>query len=77
MHQISESISSGARLQPSVDTIYQRMLTAIIEHRLPPGTKLGEERIAAYAVSSVLHRPVESKVLSGPKADSQNPSIGG
>ena len=31
----------------SVDVIYQRILGAILEHRLPPGTKLGEERLAA------------------------------
>lgn len=31
----------------SVDLIYQRILGAILEHRLPPGTKLGEERLAA------------------------------
>src|SRR5437762_3485817 len=33
--------------QRSVDVIYQRILGAILEHRLPPGTKLGEERLAA------------------------------
>lgn len=31
----------------SVDLIFQRILGAILEHRLPPGTKLGEERLAA------------------------------
>ena len=31
----------------SVDVIYERLLGAILEHRLPPGTKLGEERLAA------------------------------
>jgi DNA-binding GntR family transcriptional regulator len=31
----------------SVDLIYQRVLSAILEHQLPPGTKLGEERLAA------------------------------
>ena len=36
----------------SVDLIYQRILGAILEHRLPPGTKLGEERLAAvFSVS--------------------------
>jgi DNA-binding GntR family transcriptional regulator len=28
------------------DTIYERLLTAIFEHRLPPGLKLGEDRLA-------------------------------
>jgi DNA-binding GntR family transcriptional regulator len=31
----------------SVDVIHQRILGAILEHRLPPGTKLGEEKLAA------------------------------
>lgn len=28
------------------DAIYERILAAIFEHRLPPGTKLGEDRLA-------------------------------
>jgi len=28
------------------DEIYERLLAAIFEHRLPPGTKLGEDRLA-------------------------------
>lgn len=30
----------------SEDEIYERLLAAIFEHRLPPGTKLGEDRLA-------------------------------
>lgn len=42
---------------PSVDTIHQRVLGAIVEHRLPPGTKLGEERLAGvFGVSRTLVR---------------------
>jgi DNA-binding GntR family transcriptional regulator len=37
----------GGTAPRSVDVIYQRILSAILEHRLPPGTKLGEERLAA------------------------------
>lgn len=33
-------------LRKSEDLIYERILTAIFEHRLPPGTKLGEDRLA-------------------------------
>jgi DNA-binding GntR family transcriptional regulator len=45
--------------QPSVDTIHQRVLTAIVEHRLPPGTKLGEERLAkVFGVSRTQIRQV-------------------
>ncbi len=31
----------------SIDGIYQRVLTAILEHQLPPGTQLVEERLAS------------------------------
>lgn len=41
----------------SADTIHQRILQAIVEHRLPPGTKLGEERLAkVFGVSRTLVR---------------------
>jgi DNA-binding GntR family transcriptional regulator len=44
---------------PSVDVIHQRVLTAIVEHRLPPGTKLGEERLAkTFGVSRTQIRQV-------------------
>jgi DNA-binding GntR family transcriptional regulator len=51
---------SGARTPaPSVDAIHQRILGAIVEHRLPPGTKLGEERLAGvFGVSRTLIRQV-------------------
>lgn len=44
---------------PSVDAIHQRVLLAIVEHRLPPGTKLGEERLAkVFGVSRTQIRQV-------------------
>jgi DNA-binding GntR family transcriptional regulator len=44
---------------PSVDLIHQRVVTAIVEHRLPPGTKLGEERLAkVFGVSRTQIRQV-------------------
>ena len=44
---------------PSVDAIHQRVLGAMVEHRLPPGTKLGEERLAAvFGVSRTQIRQV-------------------
>ena len=44
---------------PSVDSIHQRVLAAIVEHRLPPGTKLGEERLAkVFGVSRTQIRQV-------------------
>ena len=48
-----------ARAVPSEDAIYERILVAIFEHRLPPGTKLGEDRLAAiYGVSRARVRRV-------------------
>ncbi len=44
---------------PSVDAIHQRVLGAIVEHRLPPGTKLGEEKLAkVFGVSRTQIRQV-------------------
>jgi len=44
---------------PSVDTIYERILNAVMEHRLPPGTKLIEEKLgAAFSVSRTKIRQV-------------------
>ena len=41
------------------DAIHQRVLLAIVEHRLPPGTKLGEERLAqVFGVSRTQIRQV-------------------
>jgi DNA-binding GntR family transcriptional regulator len=41
------------------EAIYERMLTAIFEHRLPPGTKLGEDRLAGiFGVSRARIRSV-------------------
>ena len=39
--------------------IYQRMVATILDHRLPPGTKLVEDRLAsAFGVSRTRVRPV-------------------
>lgn len=39
--------------------IYERMVASILDHRLPPGTKLGEDRLAtAFGVSRTRIRPV-------------------
>jgi DNA-binding GntR family transcriptional regulator len=54
----SEVQAPARALRPaSVDTIHQRVVMAIVEHRLPPGTRLGEERLArAFGVSRTLVR---------------------
>lgn len=36
-----------ARGEPTEEGIYERLVAAIFEHRLPPGTKLGEESLAS------------------------------
>jgi DNA-binding GntR family transcriptional regulator len=59
MRRSEASSARTARALPSVDTIHQRVLTAIVEHRLPPGTKLGEERLAkVFGVSRTQIRQV-------------------
>lgn len=45
------------------DEIYDRVFTAILEHRLPPGTKLGEEQLAKiFGVSRARIREVLSRL---------------
>jgi DNA-binding GntR family transcriptional regulator len=47
------------RAIPTEEAIYERILAAIFDHRLPPGTKLGEDRLAAiFAVSRARIRRV-------------------
>ncbi|MGH8674047.1 MAG: GntR family transcriptional regulator [Burkholderiales bacterium] len=47
------------RAAPGEEAIYARLLAAIFEHRLPPGTKLGEDRLAAiFGVSRARIRRV-------------------
>jgi len=44
---------------PGEDEVYERLLSAIFEHRLPPGTKLGEDRLAGiFGVSRAMVRRV-------------------
>lgn len=48
-----------SKAPPTEDAIYERLLGAIFEHRLPPGTKLGEDRLAAiFGVSRARIRRV-------------------
>ncbi len=57
--QPAASLPTTRQALPSVDVIHQRVLTAIVEHRLPPGTKLGEERLAkVFGVSRTQIRQV-------------------
>jgi DNA-binding GntR family transcriptional regulator len=48
---------------PGTDEIFERILRAILEHRLPPGTKLGEERLATiFGVSRTQIRMVLARL---------------
>lgn len=44
---------------PTEEEVYERLLAAVFEHRLPPGTKLGEDRLASiFGVSRARIRRV-------------------
>jgi DNA-binding GntR family transcriptional regulator len=51
---------SEAAAPPLSDAdIYERVISAVLDHRLPPGTKLGEDKLAsAFGVSRTRIRPV-------------------
>jgi DNA-binding GntR family transcriptional regulator len=54
---------SRADREKSVDEIYERIYVAILEHRLHPGTKLGEERMAdIFGVSRARIREVLARL---------------
>jgi DNA-binding GntR family transcriptional regulator len=54
---------SRAEREKSVDEIYERIYVAILEHRLQPGTKLGEERMAdIFGVSRARIREVLARL---------------
>jgi DNA-binding GntR family transcriptional regulator len=46
MPAASRKSATRKERETSVDEIYERIYVAILEHRLQPGTKLGEERMA-------------------------------
>ena len=55
--------SSGRKPAPTPDDIYERVVSAIFEHRLAPGTKLGEDRLALiFGVSRSRIRPALARL---------------
>jgi DNA-binding GntR family transcriptional regulator len=62
MSQRKTKNGSGRRARrpgPAEDAVYERLLERIFEHRLPPGTKLGEDRLASiFGVSRARVRRV-------------------
>jgi DNA-binding GntR family transcriptional regulator len=59
-HPVPVSPAPPAASAPLTENeIYERMVTSILDHRLPPGTKLVEDRLAsAFGVSRTRIRPV-------------------
>ncbi len=39
--------ATDPQFRPDVDDVYERIFTAVLEHRLAPGTKLGEDKLAS------------------------------
>ena len=65
MPESTERKSAGNRVEreKSVDEIYERIYIAILEHRLHPGTKLGEEKLAdIFGVSRARVREVLARL---------------
>jgi DNA-binding GntR family transcriptional regulator len=58
----TDRVARGAKRRDAAlpeDAIYERILAAIFDHRLPPGTKLGEDRLASiFGVSRARIRRV-------------------
>lgn len=53
------ALPDTAGAPPSDQAIYERMISAVLDHRLPPGTKLVEDKLAsAFGVSRTRIRPV-------------------
>src|SRR5262252_5505732 len=53
----------GRKAAPTPDEIYERVVSAIFEHRLAPGTKLGEDRLALiFGVSRSRIRPALARL---------------
>ena len=60
--------AARAEREKSVDEIYEKIYIAILEHRLHPGTKLGEERMAdIFGVSRARVREVLGYVEYDPE----------
>ena len=57
MSETAQTLVAAAALTDG--DIYERMISAILDHRLPPGTKLIEDKLAsAFGVSRTRIRPV-------------------
>ncbi|MDB5858446.1 MAG: transcriptional regulator, GntR family [Ramlibacter sp.] len=58
-----KTTAARAEREKSVDEIYEKIYVAILEHRLHPGTKLGEERMAdIFGVSRARVREVLARL---------------
>lgn len=58
-HDVPAAAVDAPHGSPSEQAIYERIVSAILDHQLPPGTKLVEDRLAtAFGVSRTRIRPV-------------------
>ncbi len=56
---MSDAPAKSGTTPPTDGEIYERLISAILDHKLPPGTKLGEDKLAtAFGVSRTRIRPV-------------------
>jgi DNA-binding GntR family transcriptional regulator len=63
MSATARKTAPRAEREKTVDEIYERIYVAILEHRLHPGTKLGEERMAdIFGVSRARVREVLARL---------------
>ena len=61
--QAKESNAPQAVRETVNDEIYEKIYVTILEHRLPPGTKLGEDRLASiFNVSRARIREVVARL---------------
>ena len=58
-------LQAAPALQDKDESIYQALMTAIVEHQLPPGSKLPEEALAeVFAVSRTGIRKVLQRLAA-------------
>nr|MCL6257094.1 GntR family transcriptional regulator [Klebsiella pneumoniae] len=68
-------LQAAPALQDKDESIYQALMTAIVEHQLPPGSKLPEEALAeVFAVSRTGIRKVLQRIKKK-QTTSSNPHL--
>ena len=63
LHATASGKDHPHRAQSDADAMYERIFSAILEHRLPPGAKLGEDKLGAiFSVSRTRVRQVLARL---------------